>query len=321
MLGRDRNEEREEIQRHIADYGTPGDVLIPSYTDGPGRAPAGSARGWRRRQRKAESCDLCEGDLWVESADGRLKPCSCRAERKAKQARRRLHREGWLKGPSLNFSRPPLSYLSIEVREAIEEFCRGTRDLSSSSPQSGLWLVGAAQSGKSSLCSFLAQQLGAQAAVRCCGEMLADLRLSAARDGESSAEEEVERLTTVPVLVIDDIDRPILARVPSSPLTMRESCGSYDILRLSRILRERGAAQLPTIITSRCSTMTCAEATLSIKSTDLIRALLSIATGDSDPIEDFTNYTEASLRGALADLFSGAKVVDLDRKASARVAA
>lgn len=321
MLRRDSREEREEIDRYIADYGTPGDVLPPSNADGVGRAPLGPARGWRRRQRKAESCDLCEGDLWVELPDGRITPCRCRAERKAKATRRQLRREGWLKGPSLSFSRPPLSQLPAEATHAVEELCHGVRDVSSDSPQAGLWLVGRAGSGKSSVCQFLAEQLGTRAVVRSSGEMLADLRLSAARDGEVSAEEEAERLTAAPLLVIDDLDRPALTRTPSSPFTMRESASSYDLLRLSRILRDRGAAQIPTVVTSSCSPAACTERTLSIKSDDLVRALLSIATGGADPIEDFPNYTETNLRGALADLRGETRIVTLDRAGSVRVAA
>ncbi|HET7446261.1 MAG TPA: hypothetical protein VFJ57_16555 [Solirubrobacterales bacterium] len=151
--------------------------------------------------------------------------------------------------------------------------------------------------------------------------MLADLRLAAAQHGESTAEEELDLLTGVPVLVLDDLDRPLLRRVPSSSLTMRESCSSYDVIRLSRILRDRSAAQLPTVVTSTCLPSVCADATLSIKSGDLIRALLSLISGGADPIEDFPGYTEATLRGAMADLATGARVLDLDQEQEFRVAA
>jgi hypothetical protein len=320
MLGRPREEEREEIEQHIALYGRPADVLPVSYSDAAGRNPLGPARGWRGRQRKAESCELCEGDLWVESADG-VKPCHCRAQRKAQQQRRRLKREGWLTGPSLNFSRPPLSYLPSEVEQAIEQFSWKCRDLSREAPPPDLWLVGSQGRGKSSVCGFLAHQLGERVTVRHCGKMLADLRLAAARDGESTAEEEMERLTRVPVLVVDDLDRPLLRRIPSSSLTMRESCSSYDVIRLSRILRDRSAARLPTVVTSSCPPSACADATLSIKPSDLIRALLSLISSGADPIEDFPRYTEAALRGAMAGLVSDARVVDLDQEQRARVAA
>lgn len=182
-------------------------------------------------------------------------------------------------------------------------------------------MVGTSQSGKSSVCSYLAQQLGERIAARRCGDMLAGFRLNVARDGESKAEEEIEKLMTVPILVIDDLDRPTMSRVPASPFTLRESCGSYDLLRLSGILRGRTAARLPTIVTSRCDPGECADRTLSIKSADLVRALLSTASGGVDPIEDFPAYVDKSIRGAVTGVLAEADILDLGQASSFRVAA
>jgi hypothetical protein len=320
VMSRDRADEREEIEDYISDHGRPDDAVLPSFTEAPGRPPVGLARGWARRAERARSCDRCGGDLWVETPDGTVERCGCRAEKAIRRSRRRLAREHWLEGPSLNLDRPPLSYLTSDVRNAVEKHLKTARDISPLVPRPNLWIVGPTQAGKSSICSFFAQQLGDRAIARHSGDMLAGFRLSVARDGESKAEEEIEELVTVPLLIIDDLDRPAPSREPISPFTMRSSCASYDLLRLAGILRDRTAAERPTIVTSRCAPSVCVDRTLSIARNDLVRALLSVATGGVDPIEDFPNYLEASVMGAFAGLASEAQVVNLAQVKKLRAA-
>src|ERR1700742_3339791 len=140
-----------------------------------GRIPRASAHASRAREQKANSCDLCEGDLWVEAADGSQQPCQCRLRRADSRARGRLRAGNWWYGTSLSFAAPPLTLIDRQAASEIHRLCD---DIVQGRPTKGLWLVGDHGAGKSALCAYLGQRLfpTGRAAVEHLGNLMAHLR-------------------------------------------------------------------------------------------------------------------------------------------------
>lgn len=308
---RDPAEEREEINRHIEEGSA--ELPISGFKEGLGRIPTEPARGWRRRARKAKSCDLCEGDLWIEK-DGTAVPCSCRGRRATGRANNRLRAGSWLEGTSLSFAAPPLAPLiPREVCDAIGAICADV--LAGGEIPTGLWLTGKEGSGKSALCAYIAQQLYPtdNAIVERVGDLVAHLRWLGAVKGELAVEQRLEKLVDTPLLVLDNVDRGIRSHSSSVPLAFESSCASHDLIRFARLLRERQASMRPTIVTSRAAPADCAAGLASISRPDLVRGLLGTALGASDPFEDFPSYSWALLSGAFEELRKNTIPYSLDQ--------
>jgi hypothetical protein len=122
---------------------------------------------------------------------------------------------------------------------------------------------------------------------------MAHLRWLGAVKGEGAVEAKLEALAEVPLLVIDDFDRAIRTFPTRTPLAMRDSLGSRDLIRLVTLLDGRISSMRPLVVTSRVEPPCCAERTTSISRSDLLRGLLATATGSADPFEDFPSYTLA----------------------------
>jgi hypothetical protein len=315
---RDPASEREEIRDFVGER--PEVEQLVKFNDDVGRVPVGPAQGWRARARRAKTCDFCEGDLWIEDAAGDVAPCSCRDRRARKRAESRLQRGGWWRGTSLSFAAPPLATIPVRARDAVEALCADTKG--ERNPH-GAWIVGGTGSGKSALCAYMAQRLYRtdHAAVERTGDLLAHLRWLGAVKGEAAIEERMLQLAGVPLLVLDDIDRTARSHSPSSPLAMRESCASQDLIRLASLLRDRQAAMLPTAVTSRVAPSDCAMQTAAITRSDLVRGLLAIASGQAGPFEDFPKYPLTLLENALRGLCNECTAYELDLGQSAAVAA
>jgi hypothetical protein len=178
----------------------------------------------------------------------------------------------------------------------------------------GLWIVGGSKTGKSALCAYIAQRLYPtdDAIAEHVGNLLAHLRWLGAVRGESGVERRTQKLLETPLLVLDDLDRPIRSYPPSSPLALRESCASQDLVRLAMLLRERHAAGLPTVVTSRALPADCVEQTAAITRPDLVRGLVAIASGSPSPFEDFPSYSLAVLEGGIRDLRQACITCSLD---------
>src|SRR3954464_843411 len=187
---RDPAVEREEIDRHIQEGAS--ERPLPEFNESIGRIPAGPARGWRLREKKAKSCDICEGDLWIEK-DGIQVPCLCRERRAARRAGNRLRAGNWIKGFSLSFASPPLAYLPTPVRDEVEAVRAGIED---KGQVSGLWLQGGKEAGKTAICAYLAQCLYPtdNAIAERVGDLLAHLRWLGAVKGETAVEQRIEKL-------------------------------------------------------------------------------------------------------------------------------
>ncbi len=263
--------------------------------------PTGPARGWRERERKAKSCDECEGDLWIENNDGHFVPCRCRERRAAKRAANRLRAGGWWHGMSLSFAAPPLVAVPGAVPDAVERLCA---DVKQGRKANGLWLVGGPSTGKSALCAYIAQRLYPtdHAVIQRTGNLFAHLRWLGAVKGETGVERRIQKLLETSLLVLDDLDRPIRSHPPSSPLALHESYASQDLTRLATLLRERHAAGLPTVVASRALPIDCADRIAAITRPDLVRGLAAIASGMTSPFEDFPSYSLAALDSAMRDL-------------------
>jgi len=262
----------------------------PSFKEGVGRIPAGPARGWRAREKKAKSCEHCEGDLWVEAADGSQQPCECRRRRADKRTRGRMLAGNWWRGTSLSFAAPPLAQVEPDVANEIHRLCDA---IGQGQGTAGLWIFGGVEQNKSAICAYLAQRLlpANKVAAEHLGDLLAHLRWLGAVKGEGAVEAKLQALVDVPLLVIDDLDRPIRTFAGGNPLTLRGSASSRDLIRLASLLDDRISSLRPTVVTSRVEPRNCAERTCSITRPDLVRALLASQLGLSDPIEDFPTYT------------------------------
>jgi hypothetical protein len=291
--------ERAEIAALIADQ-----PPVPGSSrsrDGVGRLPVGPARGWRGRERKAKSCEICEGDLWVEGAAGEQLPCECRDRRAANRARNRLRAGNWWRGTSLSFAAPPLAQIGPEVASEIHRLCDA---IGQDQQTEGLWLIGDHQQNKSAVCAYLGQRLypANKVAVEHLGDLLAHLRWLGAIKGEAAVEAKLQALVEVPLLVIDDLDRPVRTFPTSTALALRDSASSRDLIRLVTLLDERMSSLRPLVVTTRVEPSSCAEHTMAISRPDLVRALLASAGGTADPLEDFPSYTLALVAKVLDQL-------------------
>jgi hypothetical protein len=296
---RDLEAERSEISEIIGDHLA--EVEAPRYNESLGRIPSGPARGWRARERRAQSCGVCEGDLWIETEEGEYKPCGCREDRERQRSVNRMRAGNWWRGTSLSFAAPPLSQIDRSITLEIGQLCAAVR---SKRQAHGLWLTGGPERGKSAVCAYLGQRLfpGGDVAVEHLGDLLAHLRWLGAVKGEGAVEAIMERLVSVPLLVLDDLDRPHRTFPASSSLAMRESCSSRDLLRIGTLLSERLAQLRPLLVTSRVAPAECAARTAAIRPDDLVRGLLAVAGGTADPFEDFPKYTEGLLGGVFREL-------------------
>ena len=280
----------------------------------------GPARGWRERERKARSCDQCEGDLWIELDDGTPVPCHCRDRRVDKRARSQLRAGDWWHGTSLSFAAPPLASVPASARDAVEHLCGAIR--SGATPR-GLWIVGGTGTGKSALCAYLAQRLypSNDAIAERTGDLVAHLRWLGAVKGEVAVGLRMEKLVSTPLLVLDDLDRAIRTHHPATGLAMRESCASQDLIRIATLLRDRQAAMRPTAITSRVKPDDCAQSLAAVTPSDLVRGLITTASGATSPFEDFPLYVHDLLRGAMRDVRSACDTSELDARQPTTAAA
>ena len=249
----------------------------------------------------------------MEDDDGHFVPCGCRSRRAARRAANRLRAGDWWLGMSLSFAAPPLSTISVPVRDAIEALCA---DIKQGRGSEGLWIIGGPGSGKSALCAYIAQRLYPtnDAVIERMGNLFAHLRWLGAVKGEIAVERRVKRLLETPLLVLDDIDRTLRSHPPASPLTLRESCASQDLVRLAMLLRERHAAERPTVVASRSQPAECVDRTAAVTRLDLVRGLVAIASGATSPFEDFPAYSLASLDSAVRELRQTCTTYTLDER-------
>jgi DNA replication protein DnaC len=300
--------ERAEILAVISDR--PAAVESPRFNEGVGRVPLGPALGWRAREQKAKSCELCEGDLWVEAPDGSQQPCQCRRRRADRRARNRLRAGNRWHGTSLSFAAPPLAQIDREAADQIHRLCD---DIGQGRPTAGLWLIGDHNYAKSAICAYLGQRLfpTGKVAVEHLGDLMAHLRWLGAVKGEGAVEAKLQALVEVPLLVIDDLDRPIRTFPTATPLAMRESLSSRDLIRLATLLDERISSLRPLVVTSRVEPPRCADQTTAISGPDLLRGLLATAIGAADPFEDFPNYTLALVTKVIDQLQDACRLCQL----------
>ncbi len=256
----------------------------------------------------------------MELDDGTPVPCECRSRRAAKRTSNRLRAGDWWHGTSLSFAAPPLAAVPSLARDAVEALCGEVRR--GGTPR-GLWMVGDSDTGKSALCAYIAQRLypSNDAIAEGTGDLVAHLRWLGAVRGELAVERRMEKLVDTPLLVLDDVDRPVRSFPPAALLGLRESCASQDLVRLATLIRDRQAAMRPTVITSRAQPKDCASRLAAITTHDLMRGLLTTASGEASPFEDFPEYLHGLLDGALRDVQSACKTCELDEGQPAAAAA
>jgi ATPase family associated with various cellular activities (AAA) len=224
-----------------------------------------------------------------------------------------------IQGFSLGMKSPALARVPPMVKGMVADLCRS---LEAGEPAPSLWILGGPESGKTALCSYLAQQLApsGEAIVERSGDLLAELRWLAASEGQLDLEGRLQELTEAPLLVIDDIDRPIRSRA-GGPLTFETSCTHHDLMTLARLLSDRQDSLRPLVLSSRSTPARAAAQVAAISRPDLVRALLATASGRSDPIEDFPEYPAGLLRGAMRTLEEHAVICDLEHSGPVAAAA
>jgi hypothetical protein len=204
-----------------------------------------------------------------------------------------------------------LSLIPSEIQETVEKLCG---DIAHGDHVEDYWLVGGAGTGKSALSAYIAQRLYPtdDAIAGQVGDLLGHLRWLGGVKGEQAVEHRLQMLIDTPLLVLDNVDRAIRSRPSEAPFGLEAGCVSQDLIRFSRLLKERHASGKPTVATSRAEPIDCPDRLASISRKDLVTGLLGIAAGKSQPFEDFPEYTEAVLRGSMAGLCAGASVLALD---------
>jgi hypothetical protein len=206
------------------------------------------------------------------------------------------------------------------TRDGVEGLCGEVRR--GGNPH-GLWIVGGSETGKSALCAYIAQRLypSNDAIAEGTGDLVAHLRWLGAVKGELAVEKRMEKLVDTPLLVLDNLDRPVRTYPPAAMLGLRESCASLDLVRLATLIRDRQATMRPTVVTSRVQPKDCASRLASITPHDLMRGLLTTASGEIGPFEDFPEYLDGLLDGAMRDMQSTCETCELDEDQSAAAAA
>jgi hypothetical protein len=139
--------------------------------------------------------------------------------------------------------------------------------------------------------------------------------------GELAVERRMETLTHVPLLVLDDLDRPVRSHLPAAGLALRESCANQDLVRLATVLRDRQAATRPTVVTSRTRPSDCANRLAAITPRDLVRGLITTVSDEASPFEDFPKYLSRLLDGAIRDVSGSVATLDLDEDQSSAAVA
>jgi hypothetical protein len=158
-------------------------------------------------------------------------------------------------------------------------------------------------------------------AVEHLGDLLAHLRWLGATKGEVAVEARIEKLISVPLLVLDDLDHPYRTFPASSSLAMRDSCSGRDLLRIVAVLSGRLAELRPMLVTSRAAPAECLARVAAVRRQDLVRGLLATVSGTADPFEDFPDYTEGLLRGVFDELQDACRECSLASNLRAAAAA
>lgn len=174
---------------------------------------------------------------------------------------------------------------------------------------------GGPETGKSAVCAYVAQRLYPtdDAIAARMGDLIGHLRWLGGVRGEAAVDARLRDLLETPLLVLDDLDRAKRSHPPSPAMTLHESCASQDVVRLATLLRERHAAELPTVVTTRCLPAECPERTVAIARRDLVRGLVVTAAGRASPFEDFPSYSLSVLESTIRELRQGCTTHSLSR--------
>ena len=155
------------------------------------------------------ACPLgaCDGSGWILGPEDVARPCECRERRVSRARSRGVASVIPAKYRGLGFERPPITELDATVVGVVREYVERLDE--NLLEGRGLWLMGDAGTGKTSLAllvSKAALEHGRSVAIYSLPRLLARIRrTNDAEAGEQSYLEFFERLTAVDLLHVDDL--------------------------------------------------------------------------------------------------------------------
>ena len=149
---------------------------------------------------------ICEGTGWVVDEEGDATRCEC-AERQIRvSAGRRVGRGIPKRYRGVSFDRQPICDLDPSLLRGVRHY---VRELAKNLDKGrGLWIHGDVGTGKTSLAMLVARaagEVGRSVAVYSVPQLLAELRGSFNPDSDASYDVLYEQLTSVDLLVLDDL--------------------------------------------------------------------------------------------------------------------
>ncbi len=149
---------------------------------------------------------ICEGTGWVVDEGGDATRCEC-AERQIRvSAGRRVGRGIPKRYRGVSFDRQPICDLDPSLLRGVRHY---VRELAKNLDKGrGLWIHGDVGTGKTSLAMLVARaagEVGRSVAVYSVPQLLAELRGSFNPDSDASYDVLYEQLTSVDLLVLDDL--------------------------------------------------------------------------------------------------------------------
>lgn len=149
---------------------------------------------------------ICEGTGWVVDEEGDATRCEC-AERQIRvSAGRRVGRGIPKRYRGVSFDRQPICDLDPSLLRGVRHYVRElVKNLDNGR---GLWIHGDVGTGKTSLAMLVARaagEVGRSVAVYSVPQLLAELRGSFNPDSDASYDVLYEQLTSVDLLVLDDL--------------------------------------------------------------------------------------------------------------------
>jgi DNA replication protein DnaC len=150
--------------------------------------------------------DICEGNGWVLQEDGTAAPCACRERRIGKAMSRGMGTGIPKIFRGVSFDRKPICDMDPWIVSPTRRFAESIGE--NVEDGRGLWFYGDVGTGKTSLAMLVASRAlddGRSVAVYSVPRLLTELRASYDADSRESFFSLFKRLTSVDLLILDDL--------------------------------------------------------------------------------------------------------------------
>lgn len=150
---------------------------------------------------------ICDGSGFLLSEGGaEAVPCKCRQELVATRRHHALSAAIPKRFRGVSFERNPVALMPKRMVEPVRAFCQNLEEHLAQGR--GIWFTGSVGTGKSTLAMLIAAEAmrrGVQVAVYRTPALLAQLRRSLDADHPQELGQLIDRLSSVPLLVLDDL--------------------------------------------------------------------------------------------------------------------